>query len=180
MTSEYHDLLESIYRRRRGELIDWLQRQFPRTSHALVQDAVADVFTEALESPDRFRRALDQGGRGELIRMIRVVAWRGLRGHHRRKSTRCELLGQEGVATEPCDPVTPLRVLSGKQELARTLSLVEQAALRFGGTRPNALRAALRARVAGVSDSEAARAHGVPREYVNRAKRWIGAQLRAA
>lgn len=180
MTGEYHDQLESIYRRHNGAILGWLQRQFPRTSHARVQDAVADAFTEALESPERYRRALDDGGDGELIRLLRQVAWRGLRGHHRRKSTRCELLDHEGVAMEPTHSVTPLRVLSGKRELARTLTLVDQAAQRFGGTRSNALRAALHARVTGISDAEAARAHGVPREYVNRAKRWIGAQLRAA
>ena len=49
--------------------------------------------------------------------------------------------------------------------------------LAFGGRGKRALHAALHARLAGGTDAEAARAHRVPREYVNRAKRWIGMHL---
>lgn len=58
-------------------------------------------------------------------------------------------------------------------------SLIDEAATRYGGRRRRSLRAALRARFTGCTDVEAAREYQVPREYVNRARRWVVSEIRA-
>lgn len=83
----------------------------------------------------------------------------------------------DGHLAEPLHAITPCVIACAHQDMQRAMCLVDEAAVRFGGRRPHALRAALHERLHGGTDSEAARAHGVPREYVNRAKKWIGRHL---
>lgn len=174
---QYCSLVERLYRQHAAQLRVWLGQRYPRADHGLVEDAVSESFAQALEHPAAFLRARDSGGDAGLRRLLRVVAWRNLRAHFRKKARRWE---RTGVAlAEPQDALTPQHIVSGRQTATRVLDLVDVAASRFGGGQPEALRTALHERLTGGTDTEAARAHGVPREYVNRAKRWIGTQLHA-
>jgi hypothetical protein len=80
-------------------------------------------------------------------------------------------------AAEAVHLCTPQQLALHRELTTQVHGLVDLAAARFGGRRKRALRAALHDRLAGGTDAEAARAHRVPREYVNRAKRWIGMHL---
>lgn len=177
-TSQYCALVERLYRQHAATLRAWLTQRYPRADHGLVEDAVAESFVQALERPAAFLRAAQSSGETGLRRLLRVVAWRNLRAHFRKKARRQERTGMELV--EPQDALTPQHFVSGRQTASRVLALVDVAAARFGGTHAEALRTALHDRLGGGTDTEAARAHGVPREYVNRAKRWIGTQLPVA
>jgi DNA-directed RNA polymerase specialized sigma24 family protein len=170
-------LVEQWYRRYNTSLRSWLQKCYPRADHGLVEDAVADSFIFALESPAVFARAMQAGGERAVRRLLRLIAWRNLRGHFRKKATRLERTSTD--AADRSDTMTPHELVSGQQTARCVFDLVDVAAVRFGGGRSDALRTALHDRLGGITDAEAARAHGLPREYVNRAKRWIGSQLEA-
>lgn len=168
-------LIGITYARWRPRLHAWLRKAFPKAGRALIEDAVNDAFVVALERPARFAQAYRQG-RG--LALLRRVAWRQLRAYFRRKSSQCELAGEEHIAHANAPAaLSPAALLSSYQEVTRTFTLVDEAADQFGGKQAPALRAALHMRLAGSTDTEAAKAHNVPREYVNRAKRWIGMHL---
>lgn len=177
-TARLRRLVEQTYRQYGAPLRLWLHKCYPRTDHALVEDAVSESFVHALERPELFTRAMQRGGETALRQLFRLIAWRNLRGHLRRKAWRLERTGVDSA--EPLDAITPQQLVSGRETATRVFELVEVAATRFGGSRSAALRTALHERLAGGTDTEVARAHGVPREYVNRAKLWIGSQLDAA
>ena len=51
----------------------------------------------------------------------------------------------------------------------------------FGGSKTTELEAALRDKLlSGAPDTRLAARHDVPREYLNRAKRWLQTEVRAA
>lgn len=170
--SPHRLLVEEAYLRYAMPLRLWLRQCYPRADEALVEDAVADAFVHALERPEVFVRTMDDGGRGTLWPLFRTIAWRNLRGHFRKKARRWESPGIDDAA--PQSAQTPQDIVASREIATRVLELIDVAAVRFGGSRPDALRTALHERLAGGTDTDAARAHGVPREYVNRAKRWIG------
>lgn len=174
MQPPYHSTLALLYRQHWQPLQQWLARHFPRTSAALVEDAVSDAFHDALACPASFAPAWKRDDHSALVRLLRQVAWRRLRGRLRKKSSQCEVSSE---AIEALDVDTPDVLASSRELTLRVHQLVDQAALRFGGNRSQALRAALHDRLEGGTDTEAARAHGIPREYVNRAKRWIAMEL---
>lgn len=180
MEMNYRKLLDVTYRRWRPRLCTWLRRAYPKACRALIEDAVGDAFLDALADPTPFVQAYQQGQEAALGALLKTVSWRKLRAQYRRKSSQCELPGDDHLARANA-PITssPATLVQSYQTLARTLTLVEEAAGQFGGKHPEALAAALYMRISGSSDTEAARAHNVPREYVNRAKRWIGNHLNA-
>lgn len=172
-------LIETIYRHT-PSIARWLRRAFPRACPSHIEDAMADAFADAVARPAPFVRAWQRGGEAALLRFFQTVAWRHLRGHFRKRASRCEIpMGQSlGMLLDSRDPpCTPYAIAAGRELEAMALRLLDEAAERFGGGRPQALRAALSARLCGGTDTEVARAHQVPREYVNRAKRWIGSRL---
>jgi DNA-directed RNA polymerase specialized sigma24 family protein len=175
MELAYHRSLETLYQQQSTSLQHWLARRFPRAGSALVEDAVSDAFHDAVARPRPFENALAQGGEAAVMPLLKQVAWRHLRGHLRKKSSQREVM--IGATVEPAHLHTPQALALGRELTAHVLALVDQAAALFGGRRRRALRAALHARLAGSTDAEAARAHGVPREYVNRAKSWIRMRL---
>lgn len=148
-----------------------IRRAFPRAHEREVDDAVQHAFVEALEHFERYEAALDKGEE-EAIRWLVVVAWRHLRGERRRwhRSRSVPL----GTRTPPAmDAPLDMR-LDARRQLGRALGLVQVAAELHGGQQAEGLRAALELRMLGdESDASAARRCGVPREYVNRARRWI-------
>lgn len=173
----YHRMIELLYRQQWAPSRRWLARRFPGTGSAAVEDAMSDAFEDTMARPRPFVNAWKRGGQAAVVRLLRQAAWRRLRGHLRKKSSRCEVGGTDA---EPVYLCTPQELALGRELGAEVLALVEQAAAIHGGRRARALRAALLARLAGSTDTEAARAHRVPREYVNRAKRWIGMHLAAS
>lgn len=177
MTREYRQLIGTICHDHNILLQRQIQRAFPRADTALVEDAVGSAFHDAVERPAAFLAAWQHGGRVRLLSLLQQVAWRHLRGHFRKKSSKCEL-ATATPAREACDASTPYTVAASRETEAQVLRLVDEAAERFGGGQPQALRQALHARLGGGTDTEVARRHCVPREYVNRAKRWIGVRLR--
>ena len=177
MKANYRHLLVTVYQCHNAEIVAWLQRKFPCLSYMHAEDAVQEAFVEALERPPAFCSAWRAGGLEAVVRLLRQAAWRKLRGYWRKKATRCELPGGEQVTAYGNHAVTPQEIAIYQQILGHIWRLIDEAAERFGGRRSRALRAALHDRLAGSSDIESANTHGVPREYVNRAKRWIGAQL---
>lgn len=175
MNPSYQTTLALISQQHRAQLQRSLARSFPRAGEALLEDAVSDAITDAVAKPDAFLHAWEHRGEGALLGLLRHAAWCHLRGHYRRKASRCEVR----LEIDLRDPQTPESVVRGRESMAKVLALVDQAAERFGGSRPQDLREALYTRLDGATDIEAARAHGVRREYVNRAKRWIGNHLDA-
>jgi hypothetical protein len=178
MNIAYHRTLEILYRKQWAPLRHWLARRFPGAGAAQVEDAVSDAFHDAVARPRPFANALAQGGTDAVMPLLRQVAWRRLRGHLRKKSTRCEVM--TGTTREPVHPCTPQTLVLGRELTVHVLALVDQAAAVHGGRRKRALRAALLTRLAGSTDTEAARAHRVRREYVNRAMHWIRRHLAAS
>ena len=170
---DYRTIIEALYRSRRDTLVRRLRRSFPGVCPATVSDAVADAFLDALERPTGFERSWRERGEAALSCLLYQVAWRKLRGHLRKKASQHEPLGEQNLST----PSTPEGICRMREAMQHALRLIEQAARRFGGKRHRALRSALQDRLTGMSDTEAAREHGIPREYVNRAKRWIAACL---
>ncbi len=168
-------VVEKAYRDFERRLCVALARCYPSTPRSHRKDAVADAFVVVLERPHDFYDVWQRGGDEALYRLLHCIAWRHLRGYHRKKSTRSEIACdvEDWCSYGP----TPERIVAGRQKLSQVDQLADRAAVRFGASRAPALRAALETRFGGANDTEAARMHGVPREYVNRARRWIGAQV---
>lgn len=149
-------------------LVRGLCRAYPCLCSSLVTDAVWDAYAAAQARPERFLEALARGQR-DLYRMFRKVAWRRLRGHVRRHSTRWEI----------ADDAVERHSLPAGQELAagypeRLDALLDEASRRYGGERVGALRGALEDRVlSGDADADVAARWDLPREYLNRAKRHV-------
>jgi hypothetical protein len=144
---------------------------------SLVAEAVADAFTDALVHNGPLFRTWQQAGKPGLARGIRQAAWRRLRGHLRRHSTRCEV--SEHPIEEYPDARTPEAACASREALQHLEILIGQAATRYGGHQAQALRVALWNCFEGDKDTEVARTHRLPREYVNRAKRWVMNAFRA-
>ncbi len=103
--------------------------------------------------------------------MLAVTAWRKLRMKSRSRKTSQQL----AAATEP-NAAMLVHIddaYDHRRQLARLRPYLEEAARRHGRTRAAATRAALVDKLLGATDTEAARQHNVPREYVNRAKLWL-------
>ncbi len=173
--TEYRTALESLYCERAPWIQHWVQRCFPRTCASLVADAVADAFTDALALDGSLFNVWRSRGKTELALGIRQAAWRHLRGHLRKHSTRCEIAMPHLPDTVGVS--TPESLYATRETLALMASLIDEAAIRYGGRHRHSLRTALRARFTGYTDVEAARGHQLPREYVNRARRWIVREL---
>lgn len=137
----------------------WLQRHFPRAPAAAIADAVAEAILTLLTRPSRV------GDR--LPGLIRTIAWRVLRRVW--QQARRELSGSE--LDHACGD--PLARLEARAALRRLAAARDEAVERFGGRMQAAFGRALDARLAGTSDAEAARLHGVRRESINRARRWM-------
>jgi DNA-directed RNA polymerase specialized sigma24 family protein len=144
-----------------------------------VEDAVATAFLQALERPAAFDRAAERGGTDELVSFMHLVARRQLRQDCRKKSFRSELhLDELPERLTADDPESRLRA----NELgARVSAKLDEATLLYGGRSKDKFRVALGERLAsGAPDTRVARAHGVPRENLCRARHWLMREMRAA
>lgn len=154
-----------------------LRGAFPRASGPDLDDAVQHAFLEAIEHTDAFNDALEVDG-DQGLRWLVMVAWRFLRGEFRRLGVkmRADLPDHDAFPDARPSAVT---VLESREALDRVETLLDRAAALHGPACQQGLRDALLARICEEdTDANAARRHGVPREYVNRARRWIADQLR--
>lgn len=158
-------LITLFYSKNRRATHRYLRRRFPVLDDASVHDAVQDAFLDALLRPDAFELAHRRGGEVELARLFRCVAWRKARGELRRRAASQKL------------PALPMAAPPGQifaPRLAGLRELVAQAAHRFGHGRTTQLRRALEHKLwSGESDRQVADQFRVPREYLNRAKRFV-------
>ena len=143
----------------------WLQCSFPRESAAAVADAVADAIVVIWQRPAQPNDHL--GG------LLKRVAWCLLRRGWQARGRRREAL--DGM--DRAHVSDPHLHLEARAMLRRLDELTDDAARRFAGRDPGRLAAAVRARMRGISDTEAAQRFGVRREAVNRSRRWMLTQI---
>jgi len=153
----------------REDLLRYLQSRFPRVAPELLEDAAHDACLDALERSKAFEAAWSRGGEPEVYALFRCVAWRKVRGNLRQTRRRDELHQLLPVQAS----TTP-----GQEHLVRLVDRVEgliiEAVTRFGGSRKEALRQALVHKLlTGEPDRSVALLYEVPREYLNRAKRFF-------
>lgn len=157
-----------------------LRQDFPHFCPGRLEDAVSQAFAEVWARPSMLQ-AVTVADDDAAFQILYSIAWREARGQWRRKAykSECSISAMEESGwTAPADELDPEDVLETAQFMERIEALVDEAAQRFGHRQATALSAALRARIfEEMSDVEAAARHGVPREYVNRSKRWMQAAL---
>ncbi|MCB9796286.1 MAG: hypothetical protein H6741_26630 [Alphaproteobacteria bacterium] len=165
-------MYSAIYQDQREDLLAYLRARFPRTPHELLQDAVQDCFLEALEKPAAFDAAR-ACSMSRLCGLLRCVAWRKLRGRLSRGAGRFEV----GLEALPLCAQLPGQAVAADVG-PRVAGLLREAAAQFGGAEPEVLHAALVQRfLSGESDTQVAQAFGLRREPLNRAKRFVLAEL---
>lgn len=161
-----HDEIGTLYMNHHRALHGFLRRRFPALDDEALRDAVQETFLDACRAPAAFDRAHRSGGRASY-RLLCCIAWRKARGEIRRKSSRVEVVGWEGIVV--CPAGQPYGNALG--QLAR---LVSDAVRRCGHRQDGQLRLALEHKLwSGEPDLQVAARFGVPREYLNRAKRFV-------
>ncbi len=163
--------LEEIFEHVKPWLSAYVQGSFPRMCAGHVEDAAQEVFVCALEHPDRFIRAWEEGGQARVEGLCRLIAWRSARGRWSRSAYKREVGGDA--------------LLDIRAERAAGQELVADVRMRLDRVIDDALasiapscqaqtRAAVLDRfLSGDSDTAVAERHGVRREYVNRVKRQV-------
>lgn len=165
-------ILCSLYVRERTRLVAQTRRSFPKARLEDAEDAVASALCSLIASPSAVERAYATDGLPAVGGLLRVAAWRQMRAHYRKSSTRRETcLPADHRANRAPDWHDPERALVFDDSLQQ---LIDMATRRFAHGQRAAFRRAMHLRlVEGHTDTEAAAATGVPREYVNRAKCWL-------
>lgn len=169
-TSHTRPWVAEAFKQHEAHLCRWLAGRFPRVQAALIDEAIADTFVVICEGPERFIHVARRDGQGGLLRLLCCVARRQLRGRLRRP-----VASNEHLMAEPEQRgfYEVDAALQARADLQRCAEMIAPAARRFGGKSADALACALGRRFAGDSDVGAARAFGVPRDYVRRARHWI-------
>lgn len=171
-------VLGEIYRARRPAWLRSLSRRYPTTCSGTVEQALHDAIEAMLRRPAMVTKCLERGGAPEVGRVVLTVAWRGLRGQHRRAAHRRECLGEKedfpGSAGDEVDAV----LIAG--ELMELLERLVRTEAEHGA--PRRVKATAQAvwscLLDGVSDVDAARRRRLPRPVVNRVKNAVRVQLR--
>lgn len=170
MTLHSPHVLASHFYTLSPRLVRRLRADFPMTCTSACEDATSSAILIGLESPLAVEGVWQKDGLEGLFRWLHVVAWRALRGKLRLASTKLE----GSMEDETAGGGDPLVALLSREGLDRANALIDEAATRFGGRRATALGDALRTRFTEeCTDGEAAAAHGVHRESVNRARSWM-------
>lgn len=158
----------------RARMQRYLRSRFPGVPPEQLEDAVQAVFVDMLEKPEPFLRALRQG-ESRWRGLAYTAAWRVVRGELRRHSAWRELGGLavesgSGGAGQEAWVLLCVDVPRAIADAARACSASHHAPL---------YNALVDVMVHGHTDTAAAKRHGVPREYVNRARRAAQAHLAA-
>ena len=169
-------IIEHMFITHRQSVLQYLRPRFPRVCAGQIEDAVAEAFVDLLRQKDDVERAWASGGAARVSGLLRVVAWRKLRGQRRRAHVRAEQ-GVEDLSNVP-------RSNPAGQNLGVALMHIDRAierAVPAANTRPSQLptvRAALLDKLATHdSDGTVAARHGIRREHLNRAKRALMAEF---
>jgi hypothetical protein len=165
------------FAKHRPTLIRRVAKAFPTAPHGSAEDAVSHAFEVVLRRPQLLEEAERRGGERIGVALLHRIAWRAMRGEHRRPRQRNELAVPEIGRVRSSGETMEVRCLELRLSVE---GLLDSASRRYGNHRHADLRRALTARMlAGQTDVEAGRNHHVPREYVNRARNWIAEQLAA-
>jgi len=165
-------IIERMFTTHRHSVMQYLRPRFPRVCASQIEDAVAEAFVDLLRQTDDVEQAWMTGGPARVAGLLRVVAWRKLRGQRRRAHVRSEQCVEDITTVQRSNPAG--------QVLAVALMHMEAAidrAIPAANTRPSLLptvRTALLDKLATHdSDGTVAARHGIRREHLNRAKRAL-------
>ncbi len=163
--------IDEIFERVRPWLSAYVQGSFPRMCAGHVEDAAQEVFLCALEHPERFTRAWEEGGQPRVEGLCRLIAWRSARGRWSRSSYKREV-GGEALLDVRAERAPGQELMTDvRMCLERVLNDALQA---IAPSCQEQTRAAVIDRfMTGDSDTAVAERHGVRREYVNRVKREV-------
>ncbi|MCB9763081.1 MAG: hypothetical protein H6739_24990 [Alphaproteobacteria bacterium] len=167
--------LADLFTDNRALLHAHVRHHFPNACRGQVEDAVSAAFLAAMTHPDRFARALAEGGEDRVLGLFRVVAWRAMRAWWRRGARRHERLDADASAMLGACP-------AGQQASAvlhlDVATAIQDAAVLCCRSDSARICAAVADRLAsGDTDTDVARRHGVRREYVNRVRREVAREL---
>lgn len=171
----YDRRLGALATARRDALVASLQRRFPRTPAALVEEAVQEALTEAADPTRRgwFEEGLTAGGDDELFRRLYTASWRRLRGTLRTVSH--QRTARMDTAFDAPDGGPEASAGAEEAELRAWVDgEVADAADQFGRRRAATLHRALRSLVrAGHAVKPLAERYALPRRYLAEASAWL-------
>ncbi len=169
--------LSKIFEVHAPELRRYVASHFHDLCHSGAEDAVCDAFLIACNDPSLLEKAWAEGGQRQVVGLLKVIAWRCAR------ASRCRGAGAFERPHPDTSEIAGAR--GGAQEASAEVSLHLQAAIlaaarEVSANHAEALAEALAERLlSGESDTEIARRHELPREYLNRARRGLPGQLSA-
>lgn len=181
MPSRHATQVAELFRHQESRLRAALRRAFPNICLGRVEDAISNAFLEVLEHPNLLE-SITLSNEATAFCLLYRIAWCDLRGQWRRRSYQLELslAPTEGAAArDVAGPHSADDLVVTRRLLARVEQLIEQAGAMFSRHAPERLSGALRARLDGLTDGQAAKAWGVRREPVNRARLWFMETLAA-
>jgi len=153
-----------------------LQHRFPTVCPAEAEDALQNTWVDVMRNPHSLESTLWHRGEPAFRRALHTVLWRQMRALWRRRKP--IPVDNDAVQDWAIDWDTPEELLRAKELRIEIDMLKDAAAITFGGSKPEALRAALDSRLDdGLSDTAVANIYGLRRETVNRAKRWVLQQV---
>lgn len=163
--------LSALFEQHAPAIRRYVHSRYGQLCPGRVEDAVSDAFLVLCSQPDLARKAWEQGGERQVLSLLRVIAWRCARAGVCRGAGAFE----RGLG----DDVEPQGVGPGSLEARAELALhLERAvyivAEQISGVHAERLALALTERLlSDESDTEIARRHQIPREYVNRARHGL-------
>lgn len=167
--------LADLYLQLASALRRTLSARFPRLCVGRVEDAVSDTFVIAAASPELIGNAFAKGGVAHVQSLLHLIAWRCAR------ATVCR---GAGARETPCDELPePTAWRAPPQEILADLhlhlaSVVQDCSREVCAKHADALAQALLDRLAsGQEDAVVAKRHGVPREYLNQARRGAARRM---
>jgi hypothetical protein len=162
--------------RQRAELVRYVGRAFPGASIDTVEDAVSYAFEVVLARPHLLVEAGRRGGEPVARALLRRIAWRSARDEWRSHQRRTDALARAGGR------LSGERNEVGLMDLELSVDgLVEASCRSFPRECRVQLAAAVRRRLfGGMSDAEVAAEYRVRREYVQRCRSTLVAQIAAA
>lgn len=174
-----HETLPDLVPALTADLMRHLSIHFPRACKGeredAVQDALLHLAREAVSPGSLTLRAWDRDGLSGVRRLASVVAWRSIRGQHRRRG-RCWIPLEENQG----GGARPDEILVARRAAERLSGILAEAGPRFAARAPDALRAALLESLTdGEPDAVVSSRHGLRREPLCRARRWVQEQIAA-
>lgn len=168
-------ILDQLYHNHHPRLLAYARSCFPRLDAGRLEDAVADAFELALNNPELVGGAARQGD-AALLGLLRLFIWRGARAQLRRHA----YARASSVETGPELFQAPSQEFQAHVRLNFDTEL-SACANEVCGLHAGAICAALvDALVSGRPETDVAVAHGVQREYLNRARRKLQQRMLAA